>query len=137
MYASVNAIELTISAPWIPWIHQKRGRDGVGDRNFADESEAKSRERESYLHAGDDALDLPGKFRHNFRAGIAFGDELAHARHSHGDQRKLHGGEKRVHADQKHHRQQANEDHIAILAVNRCARGTAARCGVAQHTSAQ
>ena len=119
MYASVKAIELTISAPWIPRNPPEERADGIGDSNFADESEAKSRERESDLDAGDDAFDLGGKFSHNFRAGIALSDELAHARHSHGDQRKLHGGEKCVHADQKHHRQQANEDHIAILTVNR------------------
>jgi hypothetical protein len=42
------------------------------------------------------------------RAGISFFYELADARQSHGDERKLRGREKRVDADQKKYAEKAN-----------------------------
>ncbi len=71
------------------------------ERGFAERTQAKARERDANLHAGNDAVEMPEQVQYDSRARIACLHQLPHTRKPHGHERKFHGREESVHGHQR------------------------------------
>lgn len=90
---------------------RKKILNEFGERGFAESAEGQAGEGDAELDSGDDAMEIAEKAFDDAGLGIAFGDELAHARHAHGDERELRGGEEAVENHEQHDSDQAEQKH--------------------------
>jgi len=99
--------------PWTRDCSNER-RENRGERNLAEITKQKARDRDAHLNGGNDPANVCEQRLHDFRARVARVNELADTRAADGDERKFRCGEECVRSDEEEDGKELEDNHCAL-----------------------